>query len=88
MALGERIISQPYAKGKQGNLVPSPQLARRNPEEAIRRAERAIAAGSVAEHMWCACWPTRWQATSASRTTLPCSAMLERTPGDGWHLWS
>lgn len=48
MALSERIVYQPYIKGKRGNLVPGPQVACRNPEEAIRRAERAIAAGSVA----------------------------------------
>ena len=48
MALSERIVCQPYIKEKRGNLMPGPQVARRNPEEAIRRAERAIAAGSVA----------------------------------------
>ena len=47
MALSGRIVYQPYIKGKQGNLVPGPQVACRNPEEAIRRAERAIAAGSA-----------------------------------------
>ena len=44
-------------KGKRGNLVPGPQAACRAPEEAIRWAERAIAAGSVARRMSCACWP-------------------------------
>ncbi len=48
MALSERIIYRPCARGKWGNLVPGPQPACRSAEEAIRRAERAIAAGSVA----------------------------------------
>jgi len=47
MALSERIIYQPCTRGKRGDLVQGLRLAYRNSEEAIQRAERAIAAGSV-----------------------------------------
>ena len=48
MAASEHIIYQPYSPGKRGNLVPGKPVPCRTPEEAIRRAEKALAAGSVA----------------------------------------
>lgn len=47
MAASERIIYQPYAVGKRGNLTPGKPVPCRNVDEAIRRAERAIAGGLV-----------------------------------------
>ena len=47
MAASERIIYQPYV-GKRGNLTPGKPVPCRNAGEAIRRAEKALAAGAVA----------------------------------------
>ncbi len=47
MAASERIIYQPYTLGKRGNLTPGKPVPCRNADEAIRRAERAIAGGLV-----------------------------------------
>jgi hypothetical protein len=47
MAIAERIIFQPYVEGKRGALKPGPAIACRNPEDAQRRAEKAMAAGSI-----------------------------------------
>lgn len=51
--MSERIICYRYTKEKQRNLVPGPQLACRNPEEAIRPADTFAAASSVAGGCWC-----------------------------------
>ena len=48
MAATERIIYVPYSRGKRGNLAPGQPMPCRTPQEAIRRAERVLAAGSVA----------------------------------------
>ncbi len=48
MAASERILYQPYTLGKRGNLTPGKPVPCRNPDEAIRRAEKALAAGLVA----------------------------------------
>ena len=48
MAASERIIYQPYVAGKRGNLAPGKPVPCRNAEEAIRRAEKALATGAVA----------------------------------------
>ena len=47
MAASERIVYQPYVPGKRGNLTPGKPVPCRTPEEAIRRAEKALAAGLV-----------------------------------------
>lgn len=47
MASSERIIFQPYLTGKRGAVTPGPAVACRTREEAARRAEKAMAAGSV-----------------------------------------
>jgi hypothetical protein len=47
MAGTERIVFQPYVRGKRGALLPGPAIACRSPEEGVRRAEKAIAAGSA-----------------------------------------
>ena len=48
MAASERIIYQPHVIGKRGNLAPGKPVPCRNAGEAIRRAEKALAAGAVA----------------------------------------
>ncbi len=48
MAASERILFQLYKFGKRGNLVPGKPVPCRNADEAMRRAEKAIAAGLVA----------------------------------------
>lgn len=48
MAIAERIIFQPYTQGKRGGLKPGVPVACRNPEEAMRRAEKAMAGGRIA----------------------------------------
>ena len=48
MAAREQIIYQPFVLGKRGNLAPGKPVPCRTPEEAIRRAEKALAAGLVA----------------------------------------
>ena len=48
MAASERILYQPYTLGKRGNLTSGKPVPCRNPDEAIRRAEKALAAGLVA----------------------------------------
>jgi hypothetical protein len=47
MAATERIIYQPYLRGKRGALMPGTAIACRNAEEGLRRAEKAMAAGSA-----------------------------------------
>jgi hypothetical protein len=47
MAIAERIIFQPYTQGKRGGLKPGPAIACRNPEEAQRRAEKAMTSGMI-----------------------------------------
>ena len=48
MAIAERIIFQPYTQGKRGGLKPGVAVPCRNPEEATRRAEKAMAGGRIA----------------------------------------
>ena len=48
VAASERIIYQPYVVRKRGNLAPGKPVPCRNAEEAIRRAEKALAAGAAA----------------------------------------
>ena len=45
MAASERILFQPYAAGKRGALTPGLAVPCRTPEEGMRRAEKAMAAG-------------------------------------------
>ncbi len=47
MAAVERIVFQPYVRGKRGALLPGTAVACRNAEEGVRRAEKAMAAGSA-----------------------------------------
>lgn len=47
MAVSERIIFQPYSAGKRGGLTPGKGVPCRNREEAVRRAEKALAGGQV-----------------------------------------
>lgn len=47
MAAKESIIFQPYKRGKRGVLVAGTPVACRNPEEGVRRAEKAMEAGSA-----------------------------------------
>ena len=47
MALAERIIFQPYVDGRRGALKPGVAVACRSPEDAQRRAEKAMASGSI-----------------------------------------
>ncbi len=47
MAVSERIIFQPYSMGKRGGLTPGKGVPCRNQEEAVRRAEKALAGGQV-----------------------------------------
>ncbi len=47
MAVKERIIFQPYLRGKRGALVAGTAIACRNQEEGVRRAEKAMQAGSA-----------------------------------------
>lgn len=47
MAASERIIYQPYVLAKRGNLTPGKPVPCRNADEAMRRAEKAIAIGAV-----------------------------------------
>ena len=47
MAVSERIIFQPYSAGKRGGLMPGKGVPCRNQEEAVRRAEKALAGGLV-----------------------------------------
>jgi len=42
-----QIIYQPYVAGPRGTLRPGTPVACRTPEEGIRRAERALAGGSI-----------------------------------------
>lgn len=44
----ETIFYQPYAYGERGALVPGKPVPYHTPEEAIRRAEKALAAGPIA----------------------------------------
>ena len=45
MALSERVIFQPYQRGKRGDVVAAPAVVCRTPEEALRRAEKAMTGG-------------------------------------------
>ena len=47
MAATQRIVFQPYLRGKRGALLPGPAIACRSAEEGVRRAEKAMAAGSA-----------------------------------------
>ena len=47
MAAKERIVYQPYTRGAKGRLAAGAGIACRTPEEGARRAEKAMAAGSV-----------------------------------------
>jgi hypothetical protein len=47
MAATARIIFQPYLRGKRGALVAGVPVACRNEAEGLRRAEKALAAGSA-----------------------------------------
>ena len=47
MAAVERIVFQPYHRGKRGALQPGVPIACRNAAEGMRRAEKAMAAGSA-----------------------------------------
>ena len=47
MAATAQIIYQPYLAGPRGALKAGTPMACRTPEEGIRRAERALAGGSI-----------------------------------------
>ena len=48
MAVAERIIFQPYTQPKRGGLKPGQPIACRSPDDARRRAEKAMAGGLIA----------------------------------------
>ena len=48
MAVAERIIFQPYFQPKRGGLKAGQPIACRNPDDAHRRAEKAMAGGLIA----------------------------------------
>jgi hypothetical protein len=48
MAATERIIFQPYVTGRGNSLLPGQAVLCRNPDEARRRAEKAMAGGRIA----------------------------------------
>ncbi len=47
MAFTTQIIYQPYVQGPRGTLKAVPALACRTAEDGLRRAERALAGGSI-----------------------------------------
>ena len=47
MAAKERIIFQPYTTGRGNNVLPGQAVFCRNPEDAQRRAEKAMAGGRI-----------------------------------------
>lgn len=47
MTASSQIVYQPYVAGARGNLKAGVAVACRTPEEGIRRAERALASGSI-----------------------------------------
>jgi hypothetical protein len=47
MASTTQVIYQPYIPGPRGSLKAGPAVACRSPEEGLRRAERALASGSI-----------------------------------------
>jgi hypothetical protein len=47
MAATERFIFQPYVEGKRGAVKAAPPIACRNAEEAQRRADKAMAGGTI-----------------------------------------
>lgn len=47
MATTSQIVYQPYVTGARGSLKAGVAVACRTPEEGIRRAERALAGGSI-----------------------------------------
>jgi hypothetical protein len=48
MSATERIIFQPYVTGRGNSLLPGQAVLCRNPDEARRRAEKALAGGRIA----------------------------------------
>lgn len=47
MSSTTQIIYQPYVAGPRGTLKPGPAIACRTAEDGLRRAERAMAGGSI-----------------------------------------
>jgi len=47
LALSERIIFQPYSRGRRGDVVAGGAVVCRTPEEAQRRADKALTGGSA-----------------------------------------
>ena len=47
MASTTQIVYQPYVAGPRGTLKAGPAIACRSTEEGLRRAERAVASGSI-----------------------------------------
>jgi hypothetical protein len=48
MSATERIIFQPYVRGRGNSLLPGQAVLCRNPDEARRRAEKGLAGGRIA----------------------------------------
>jgi hypothetical protein len=48
MSATERIIFQPYVTGRGNSLLPGQAVLCRNPDEARRRGEKALAGGRIA----------------------------------------
>jgi hypothetical protein len=47
MAIEQRIIFQPYVEAKRGGIKPGIPVACRSPEDGQRRAEKAMAGGTI-----------------------------------------
>ena len=47
MAISERIIFQPYRRGKRGDVIAGGAMVCRTPEEAQRRADKAMTGGEA-----------------------------------------
>ena len=47
MAATERIVFQPYTRGKRGAITPGTPVSCRSEAEGVRRAEKAMAGGSA-----------------------------------------
>ena len=47
MAAKETIVFQPYVRGARGALKPGAPIACRTGDEGVRRAEKAMASGSI-----------------------------------------
>ena len=85
MAAKERIIFQPYTTGRGNNVLPSQAVLCRNPEDAQRRAEKAMAGGRIVGPTSSEFSMMRRQATMANPSTSPNSAecpAINRTPCD------